>query len=141
MFRKKTGTTWIQGSQFQNDGHKMTVWLLFCRYTKTQIHYWSDCITQKSNWITLLLPCTSVSFVMGHIQLWFKAGKPGNGAVCIHRKSPFHQSPTTIRHSDYTVTGQWRCSHHGNCQQHGDDTVLPAVVNSDYTITVELLCL
>ena len=50
----------------------------------------------------------------------------------------FHQSHT--RYSDYTVTGQWRCSYHSqvpavvttqmiNCVV----TVLPAFVNNDYS--------
>ena len=51
------------------------------------------------------------------------------------------------RHSDYTVTGQWQYSQIGSCQQHGDYTaigssvtVLPAFVNSNYTVTVQSLC-
>ena len=56
----------------------------------------------------------------------------------------FHQSPT--RHCGYKVTGQWQCTC-CNCWQHSDwanngsaVTVLPAVNNSDYKVTVQLKC-
>ena len=63
-------------------------------------------------------------------------------AKYIQRKTPFHQSPT--RHGDYIVTRQWGCNH--RCfvtivltTVSSRVTVLPAVNNSDYTITVQSL--
>ena len=57
----------------------------------------------------------------------------------------FHQSPT--RHSDYTVTDSESVVTVNNYRQHGDRaandsvvTMLPAVVNGDYTVTVQSTC-
>ena len=47
----------------------------------------------------------------------------------------FHQSP--MLHSDYTVTGQWQCSY---CWQLPAIWWLPAVVNGDYTVTIQSPC-